>query len=98
MKKIVKDYLKKLGKKSVCELTDEHVEFFFSQEHKDTPLEWAYLTAQTAIEHGGLTEEKVMLSMRKTMMTYKVLECCYILNESAIGAKGLPKRSGWIIE
>lgn len=85
MIEIISKYLEKVGASSIEELTDEQVEYFFSDEHKGTPLEWAYLTTRSAIRDGAFTREQVIKSMRKSMENKVILDCGYIVNESAFG-------------
>lgn len=96
MKEAVDLYLKKNGVKNVDELSDEQIEDFYSKEYKGCPPEWAYLTAKSAIESGGLTKERVMHSMRKSLEIGRLMECGYIINESTNGYT--PKKTGWAIE
>lgn len=98
MKAIVNEYLEKVGAKSVEELSDSQIERFYSSEHKGSPLEWAYLTACSGIESGGFTKSQVIESMRKSMEQGVMLECGYVMNETADGSVFTPNQTGWIIK
>ena len=88
----VKSYLKRLGIKSVRELTDEQLISYYLDECKNTELMFYAEMAFKNFEKG-----KVISSMRKSMEENVPFYCGYITNESCDG-KYKPKEWGWILK
>ena len=88
----VNSYIKKLGFKSVEELTDEQVIDYYLDECKHTEL---MLYAENALCQ--FEKDKVLASMRKSMSEDMLFYCGYIVNESCNG-EYKPEKWGWILE
>lgn len=99
MNDYTRDYIERLGKKSVDELTDAEVEAFFDNDGIPESIKCNIICAKGIIGRGIITYDTFINSLRKSMETGERFVCTYIVNERVcLPDTPSPKETGWVIK